>query len=395
MRSLKLTLILCALMLLLTPTRAHAWWEWLDYLSGPGPFVGPRVDFRWCPGGGTAIHGKDDKGFYTVDLMTVDTKLSRSASSLQILFASTGKANAISTLQDAEARNGTLRSILSSFDEIGIELKRINSQFPVIGTELGDFERTTGELKDHLRQVLDLTQPAATRPELNLLVVFVYSTSAIAAADAALDRVKNGLVSLGATGILISFCDPGKLRTFAIDGGISSLHTFSSDKWAGGHTIWLNALTAGVSIRPYASTNVSRDYFDLGVTGGVYIFSSGGIDSTFSVPVLTPFVDFHAPTKTIYQTGAKYWLSRFTVRAGFVLFTEDIPASKFNGVGQSDITKVEAKRITLTVYYNLWPKLRRRTDRLPEAFKTSNPTEGPRAPQRKVPDALAASSAIN
>ena len=49
MRSFKLTMILCSMMLVLAPTPAHAWFELLDYLSGPGPFRGPKADFRiWC-----------------------------------------------------------------------------------------------------------------------------------------------------------------------------------------------------------------------------------------------------------------------------------------------------------------------------------------------------------
>ncbi len=49
MRSFKWTMVLCAAMLVLTPKPALAWFEFLDYLSGPGPFTGARVDFRvWC-----------------------------------------------------------------------------------------------------------------------------------------------------------------------------------------------------------------------------------------------------------------------------------------------------------------------------------------------------------
>lgn len=365
MRSLKLTMVLCGLMVLLTPTRALAWWELLDYLSGPGPFFGPRVDFRWCPAGGTDLGA---------DPAAVDRRLGEAAGNLRALFAPAAGAGAMLSAQDTEARNRNLRSMGDSFTRVRDDLTKINDRFPVIKDELAIFRTNVGELERLLGPVLNPPPEArAPQAQLDSLGVVLYSTRAIAAGDAALERIKNGLVSIGATGIMISFCDPGRLRRFALDGGLSSLHTVSNDKWAGGHTIWLNALTAGVSFRPYSSTNVDHDYFDVGVVGGVYIFSSAGIDSTFSVPVLTPFVDFHAPTKFVYAKGAKYWLSRFTVRAGFVFFTEEIPASKFNGIGQSDIPKAEASRLTFTVYYNLWPKLRPHADRLPEALMSTKP----------------------
>ena len=35
----------CVVVQLATPAPAQAWWEWLDQLSGPGPFTG--WDFQW------------------------------------------------------------------------------------------------------------------------------------------------------------------------------------------------------------------------------------------------------------------------------------------------------------------------------------------------------------
>ena len=46
MRSLKSAVGVAAILLLLTPASAHAWWGWLDDLSGPGKFKGKRFDVR-------------------------------------------------------------------------------------------------------------------------------------------------------------------------------------------------------------------------------------------------------------------------------------------------------------------------------------------------------------
>jgi hypothetical protein len=46
MRRLGLALTLCLLAHLALPSPAHAWWHWIDELSGPGPFNGFEVDLR-------------------------------------------------------------------------------------------------------------------------------------------------------------------------------------------------------------------------------------------------------------------------------------------------------------------------------------------------------------
>jgi len=45
MRRVIVTALCAAFFLFMRPAPAHAWWDWLDQLSGPGPFQG--VDFQW------------------------------------------------------------------------------------------------------------------------------------------------------------------------------------------------------------------------------------------------------------------------------------------------------------------------------------------------------------
>jgi hypothetical protein len=46
MRTLKAVVGLVVLFVLIGASPAHAWWDWLDDLSGPGPFNGVQLDFR-------------------------------------------------------------------------------------------------------------------------------------------------------------------------------------------------------------------------------------------------------------------------------------------------------------------------------------------------------------
>ena len=39
-------LFCCAVVQLTVPTRAYAWWDFLEEFSGPGPFWGPDFDAR-------------------------------------------------------------------------------------------------------------------------------------------------------------------------------------------------------------------------------------------------------------------------------------------------------------------------------------------------------------
>ena len=53
MRRLYLPLMFCAVFLSVvsTPARADFSWDWFDYLSGPGPWVGPNIQARvYCSG---------------------------------------------------------------------------------------------------------------------------------------------------------------------------------------------------------------------------------------------------------------------------------------------------------------------------------------------------------
>jgi hypothetical protein len=46
MRRVFVTVLCAASFLFFLPAPAHAWWDWLDELSGPGPFTGPDLQWR-------------------------------------------------------------------------------------------------------------------------------------------------------------------------------------------------------------------------------------------------------------------------------------------------------------------------------------------------------------
>ena len=61
MRSIKVSLLLGALFVIMMPAPAHAWFGWLDNLSGPGPFIGDEIEIRLvCFGGGKFTRAEGD-----------------------------------------------------------------------------------------------------------------------------------------------------------------------------------------------------------------------------------------------------------------------------------------------------------------------------------------------
>src|SRR5262245_44553043 len=73
MRSSKTTLGLLAVLLLVAPARADAWWGWLDDLSGPGRFRGPQFEFR------VACFGEESEAKRLLDRLKIAEDLTRAA----------------------------------------------------------------------------------------------------------------------------------------------------------------------------------------------------------------------------------------------------------------------------------------------------------------------------
>jgi len=62
MRPVKVSLLLGALLVVIMPAPAHAWFGWLDNLSGPGPFMGDEIEIRlFCFGGEHGAAGESSQ----------------------------------------------------------------------------------------------------------------------------------------------------------------------------------------------------------------------------------------------------------------------------------------------------------------------------------------------
>ncbi len=331
MRSFNLKMVLCALMVLLTARPAHAWWEFLNYLSGPGRFNGPKFDFRvWCFGP-------------EVPLSKLDNLV------------------AIGVVKTLSARNeATVKAAVDSWNDVVTQLKEINGRLHIFESDqLDKLEGGFKKLKasDFPNVTIgdrSAPAPAGTGPlSPGPLKDFVDQLEAV------VDQLYKASASLASTGVFVSFCSPETQRTFAVEVGFTSLQANSDPNYARDYPIRLNTFTAALSYR--VPLPADRDVIDVGVIGGMYQFSSRGF-ATFRGPIVEPFVDLHGPTRWVNDRGAKQLVGLVTVRLGLVWFPGGFDTEKFAAVPAKvrHIPGGEATR-SVTVFFNLTPLLRHRT----------------------------------
>jgi hypothetical protein len=314
----KRSAVLCLLALVLTPARADAWFEWLDYLSGPGPWYGYKIDTRvWCSGKAVPWKGLRD----VLDHAIVDSL--------------SGK---------PESRGRAVGEWNTVFDQ----LKESNRTFPLIDPQTFDTEITS------MRRALNLNAPGT---ELNAVPPDVLKMGEDV--HRVLDRFDRASASIASTGIFVSLCKNDRTRAVAVEIGFSSLQASSNPDYAGDHSIRMNTLNLGLSYR--FPLPPDRDIVDIGTTVGMYHFSSRGFKS-FSGLILEPvFIDFHGPTKLVDAGGLKQLGALFTLRLSLVMFPGGFDRAQFAAVG-SKPEHISGREATpsATVFFNLTPLLWRR-----------------------------------
>lgn len=338
MRSFKLTVVLCSVMVLLTPRPAHAWWEFLDYLSGPGRFYGQQFDFRvWCLGPSrdtTPIRELDNLvtiGVVQTLLVRGETKPARDA--WNDVLAKMKAINRQYHLVDVQRLDGLTRRLTSLTDA---DFLRAGSPGPPSNAEPGSIAAT------------GVRQPLAEGPLKDF----------ISQLQIALDMMFKASVSLVSNGIFVSFCPAEADRTFSVEVGFASLQANSDPNYAHDYTIRLNTFTTALSYR--LARRADRDVIDVGFIGGMYRFSSRGFD-TFQGTILEPYVDVHAPTSWVNECGLQQLFALLTVRLGVVWFPGGFDTEKFAAV-PSKVRHIPGGEGTksATIYFNLTPLLKHR-----------------------------------
>lgn len=321
MRWLERSVLLCLLMVVLTPAPAHAWFELLDYLSGPGRFYGQKLDFRvWCSGRAVPL----------------------SALTTMVQGAMT---NSFSVRDEARAQ-----ASLGLWKEVVDQLKQMDQGLHLF--EDRDFDDLKTRADALFYEPVGRKFLAGNGVDPASMFAFLRSI------EVAMDRIYKASVSIGSTGIFISFCSPEKTRAFAVEVGFTTLQAESNPDYALDYTIRLNTFTGALSYR--VPLPADRDVLDVGLIAGVYRFSSRGFDA-FSGLTVEPFIDLHGPTSLVDAGGLKQLLGLVTVRVGFVWFPGGFDGEQFASA-PSKPQRISGGEVTpsATIFFNLTPLLRRR-----------------------------------
>lgn len=341
MRLIKL-LSLCVLMTLVSARPASAWFEWLDYLSGPGRFWGVRVDVRyWCSG------QKSPTG-------DVKEKLETAVRNTERILIAPGPAPRTLPLQDWMTLAET------------IEL--LNTNLRVLDSKATDLLK---DAKTGFTSLLPMVKPAAAggfEPVEAQVSADAFNTFRVAAEQVrtvAQQFIAAELpvdIAISATGIFISLCSPDIERRWALEDGSSIMFAFGAEtppgdkapKYAAGDPIWLITHTEALTYR--VTTNRNWDFIDLGFQAGLYAFASGGFE-TFGGFIIEPFADLRFPSGWA-RTRNEPWWSRFNVRVGAANFPAGIDLKKFAATPEllARETRVSPSEFvpTITLYYRIY-----------------------------------------
>ena len=308
MRWLNRSLLLCLVILVVTPAPAHAWFEWLDRLSGPGRWLGAKIDVRaFCFG----------------NRKPVEQVRARIVEATRKTFA-------------LNIRNSTeLQAVEDEWLAIVKQLEEMDQGLNVLGG-LNIRSRVT----ESFNVLRGLKTERVSEADVRSLE---------ASALQGLDNIRKVLAAIATGGIFVSLCSEEQKRSFGVEFGSSWLWTGANEQFANDESVALKTFTVGLSYR--IPLPPSSDVVDLGTNIGVASFSSKGFNA-FDTMTIEPFVDLHLPTALrLSESQAQRILSRFTVRAGLVFFPKGFDAGTF-GPSTPRISGSEANP-SITVYYNV------------------------------------------
>jgi hypothetical protein len=338
MRAFKTSLFL-ALLLLLAPAPAHAWWGWLDDLSGPGRFRGPQFEFR------LVCFGQESEAKRLVDLFKNANVLTSKVDKDPLKTAA--------ALKDAEAAWDEFIGALNASQVTFPVLDRVKVARVSLGlrTKFKAFQKT-------------MTTVAERETESDPLVpVNAFLDDANAEVEPLIAAVVRGIGSISSTGIFLSACSTETKRRSSIELGANFWYADGNSSFAHGEQIRLTTLMPEFSFRVF--TDPRFDFLDAGVGAGVYWFTSKGFDSFNGVVLQPGRFDFHAPTlwSTYPLDSGSHRLRRIaaapTFRFSLTMFPAGFSPDAFAGVGDKHV-RIPGELIkSWSLFFNLDPFVRK------------------------------------
>ncbi len=272
MRSWKSAVGVAAILLLLTPASAHAWWGWLDDLSGPGKFKGRRFDVRLM------CFGEESEAKRLVDGL-------KNANALTAKMLAGNEA-----AKNARVQTSDLAAMTEAWRQVMANLETTKLTFPVL--DVDRVRTVAANLSERLAKLPKAAPDAYMDVELDGMRTFLDASNS--ELQPLIEQVVRGISSISSTGVFLSACSTDTKRRSSIELDADFWRAAPAPGFAGGQEIQLTTLMGEFSFRVF--TDPRFDVVDAGVGAGAYWFTSTGFNS-FSGVVLQPArFDFHAPT---------------------------------------------------------------------------------------------------
>jgi hypothetical protein len=320
MRRVTLALVSGVLFGLVFPSSAHAWWGWIDELSGAGRFRGWEVEARlFC--------------FGTTEGDLAAPLLRSAADHVTSAFEMLRSVTASVKPKDPAA----IRTVLDGFATL--ERTTLEATTSRIAP---DAARRTRDAAEKLRSAVgNVCSTAACTDDQAATMARVAARLSVVENEYTSARIleERRRMLTASAGVSFSACPMQKdlTRRGAIGVTYRRMDTYGDRKeeFAGGNTISLSTLTPMASWRPlFDVANGKYDYLDLATGGGVYWLASdgdrpGGFDA-FSGVILEPIrIDLHAPALSNRSGFGWGLVASSSFRFGYAIFPAGFAPNAF------------------------------------------------------------------
>jgi hypothetical protein len=326
MRLLKCALVVS--LLTLVPARADAWFGFLDYLSGPGPFYGQLYDVRLvCFGGKEQFHVADDAEKALINAIAVGAN---------VVVTKDPKMDPWYLFQQA--------------------VKGANDKFAVVPeSQMTNLQNAIVRFKAEVQQRATSPQRLAD-PDDPAIVAF---QKAIQESTAVIDAFYHANVVGLSPGVLLSLCPERSTRIVSLDLDTGFWQANSRTDFANDHSIRLITVMAGVSYRHFHDLkHANRDFIDIGGAIGKYWFTSRGFDEFSGLVFQFPRIDIHGPTSWANDPScAKKFAALLTFRFSWMVFPGGFDANAFAGTGDHAKPIGTEWTPSLAIFFNITPFL--------------------------------------
>ncbi len=338
--------IYAAILLLVPSTKAYAWWEFVESLSGPGRWMGPDIDARIMCFVDTRSRSENKDA-----LGLLDTARSKTPTDDELRAAVKDPNARVTIYEKWQDALPLWQNALDSWQRLaGANAFKVSISTQAALDSRARADATFRSNKDSVERYKAARKGGGTGTDAELAAfdqVFVDTERAIRAYQTAVSGLRGqarvGIaVPMVAPGFILSSCrlDENERRRAAIDLSMRFVWTGDERFVPEGEKIYMTTVEPAFSWSVFDDAN--HDFVDYGIGAGFYWIAADRFP-TVSGGFLEPIrLDFHAPS------NAPKALQWFVVRTGLLVFPGGFAPDAFpllSGAPNSRISRDVVKYI--------------------------------------------------